>query len=218
MNLEDEVKLEAELGFECPRFDIDPTIARVELRPVKHTVTIYFDLPDGQLSVSGLALRFRFIVDANTNDNVDLLKNLRGHQIGEWAMKSGGTSVENDGVIAISRDEFEIEGEFFQIPDRMVEMFSQLQGARESLVIIAGLEARRTTTNVIGDSGSLVAVDDDVVDVIAGPALGHRFREIELELLSDSGRAIRSKIVGDLIACGARYSTVGSKLERALLV
>lgn len=217
MSIENEVKLDVNLLFEGPKIRIGNGISRIEYLPEKQTETIYFDLPNHELSAANLALRFRYLFTGGFDEGLSSEGEVAGElPDGIWAVKSGGTVVHDDGVVAVARDELEAKGDYGTIPDQIIAQCPFLAGMRTNLKIIAALKARRRTIKIYGYNGCLVAIDDDIVEVTSGAKLGNRFREIEFELMSETGRSVRSKIVNDFLNAGAQYSRTGSKLERAL--
>jgi CHAD domain-containing protein len=90
-----------------------------------------------------------------------------------------------------------------------------------ALVRVAELETHRTERALLAEDGRVLAeLADDTVSARRLSQDGHevglmRWREIEVEAVNGSGELLES-IGGHLRASGARESTVGSKLERAL--
>ena len=90
-----------------------------------------------------------------------------------------------------------------------------------ALVRVAELETHRTERELLAEDGRVLAeLADDTVSARRLSRDGHevglmRWREIEVEAVNGSGELLES-IGGHLRASGARESTVGSKLERAL--
>lgn len=216
MVLENEVKLDVNLDFTPPAISVGGGITHIELLPVKRTVTVYFDLANDELAEENIALRFRYQVNSGELLNVGDFITPEGMQAGIWAVKTGGEMLQSDGVTSVSREELEVKGDFGLLPTEISEPFPLLKESRSKLKIIAGLEARRNTSNIFADSIRLIEIDDDVVEVLVGATRGDRFREIEMELIDREGALVRSAIVKDYLRAGARYASAASKLERAL--
>ena len=99
----------------------------------------------------------------------------------------------------------------------LVRLLGKLRIARSAeLRVIAAMDARRSSRRIVADTVEAMQIDDDLVHVIAGPAAGEVFREIEFELTDARFAQLRSRLVESFIASGAKYSSAGSKLERAL--
>ncbi|MDA8373049.1 MAG: CYTH domain-containing protein [Actinomycetota bacterium] len=215
MPLEDEVKLEVPRDFTEPAIAPDGGIDEIELIPEVRTVTIYFDTADGRLQQAKTALRFRYRVGAEKFPGQhDPVKPEPGQE-GIWATKTKGRLVESQGVTATERHELEVRSTFAELPDAAMESLG-IEVNRAELRVIAAMDARRSSRRIVADTVEAMQIDDDLVHVIAGPAAGEVFREIEFELADARFAQLRSRLVESFIASGAKYSSAGSKLERAL--
>ena len=215
MPVEDEVKLEVPLDFEEPAIAPGGGIDEIRLIPEVRTVTIYFDTADGRLQHAKTALRFRYRVAAEKFPGQhDPLQPAPGQE-GVWATKTKGRLVESEGVTATERQELEVRSNFAELPATALESLG-VEVARDELQVIAAMDARRSSRRIVADTVEAIQIDDDLVHVIAGPAAGEVFREIEFELAESGFAQLRSRIVESFIASGAKYSAAGSKLERAL--
>ncbi len=215
MPVEDEVKLEVPLDFEEPAIAPGGGIDEIQLIPEVRTVTIYFDTADGRLRQAQTALRFRYRVAAEKFPGQhDPLQPAPGQE-GVWATKTKGRLIISEGVTATERQELEVRSNFAELPGAALESLG-VTVTRDELHVIAAMEARRSSRRIVADTVEAVQIDDDLVHVMAGPAAGEVFREIEFELTESRFAQLRSRIVESFIAAGAKYSAAGSKLERAL--
>ena len=215
MPVEDEVKLEVPLDFLEPAIAPGGEIDEIELIPEVRTVTIYFDTADGRLRQAKTALRFRYRVGAEKFPGQHDPLQPQSHQEGVWATKTKGRLVESAGVTATERQELEVRSTFAELPEAALESLG-IEVDRGELQVIAAMDARRRSRLIVADAEEVIQIDDDLVHVIAGPAAGEAFREIEFELSDARFAQLRSRLVEYFITSGAKYSSAGSKLERAL--
>ena len=215
MGIEDEVKLDVPLDFLEPAIAPGDGIDEIELIPEVRTVTVYFDTEDARLQGAKTALRFRYRVSAEKFPGQHDPVNPEPSQEGVWATKTKGRMVESGGVITTERNELELRSTFGDLPLAALESLG-IEVDRAELRVIAAMDARRSSRRVVCGASPVIQIDDDGVRVIAGPATGDVFREVEFELLAPDYAHLRSRLVEAFIAVGAKYSSAGSKLERAL--
>ena len=216
MAVEDEVKLQVDLDFELRHLDIAEAIHQVETVAQVRTVTLYFDSPQFELAQAKVALRFRYRVEAAASvAQGDLLKPAKT-QVGVWALKTKGSRIEKDGVVATSRQEYEITASYGEVPADFVVKLNLGDAAIGRLGVIAAMDARRDTQIVSANGHRAIEIDDDTVTVLKGATPGETFREIELELLDDNYSELRSRLVHQFLQAGAMFSVADSKLQRVL--
>ena len=215
MGTEDEVKLEVPLDFLEPAIAPGDGIDEIELIPEVRTVTVYFDTEDARLQQAKTALRFRYRVAAERFPGEHDPVNPEAGQAGVWATKTKGRMVESEGVTSTERHELEVRSTFGDLPSAALESLG-VEVVRGELRVIAAMDARRISRRIVAGAAPVIQIDDDRVNVIAGPAAGDVFREVEFELLDRGYSQLRSRLVEAFIAVGAKYSSAGSKLERAL--
>ncbi len=182
--LEREIKFDAAPEFALP--NLRPLVGRTERLPEERLITTYFETPDRRLWREGLTLRHRRSGDAD----------------GIWTLKVPHGS---DGP-AMERSELSCPGPGDEVPKRMTR---GLRGVarRAPLRPLVTLETSRRRFVLHGEGDEVLAeLDDDLVLVVGGPRDGQRFRQVELELLTeawDSREVIR------------RLETAGARVEQA---
>lgn len=199
MNLEIEIKLSASSDFVLPDLTQIAQDLIFEAQRPKETFTTYFDTSGFELLSCGAALRFR------------RGERSREQTTGIWALKFAPPSSSHKS----SRFEFEVKASGDQVPAQFgpaLEIF----GATGSLVEIAVLSARRSSTVVKSHVMPVIEIDDDVVEIIEGDNSGQSFREIEIELRDGSFSEVADEIAELLISAGAIFATKSSKLEQAI--
>lgn len=200
MNLEVETKLSASVDYELPLTQFGNLGFKLSVEPVKDTTTTYFDTKQSDLLAGGAALRFRSLEPEN--ETVD----------GIWALKFSAHQRSH----VTSRYECEIKGKSHTIPAVLVEAL-KVYGAKDRLEPIATLRALRQTVHFLDTAGKTIFVlDDDRVAIEKGPNKGSEFREIEVELLSQSHQSDCESVVKLLRDAGARFAMSSSKLEQAI--
>jgi CHAD domain-containing protein len=196
--VEREVKLVAWPGFALP--DLDDVVPGARAR---RTATIdldatYMDSDDLRLGRSGITLRHRRRGPKET-----------------WTLKLPllGEAPAGPGL---ARDEIDRSGSLDAVPDELVLLAAaHLRGAR--LRKVARLATVRRTTVVEGPDGEpLVEVDDDEVSVMDGGRVAARFREVEVEVLSEAGVSALAPVVDRLCRAGAEVGEPRPKLAQAL--
>ena len=163
--LEREVKLGAGPGFHLP--DLAGVAEGIAVAPPEtlRLETVYYDTPDLRLARWGVSLRRR---------------------AGEgWTLK---LSPSKSGSI-LERDELTFEGSGKKPPEAALELV-RAYVRRSELVPVARLSTVRRRVRLVDASGARVAeVVDDEVSVRDGRRVAARFREIEVEVAGDAGRA-----------------------------
>ncbi len=162
---------ERELKLALPgRFTIPPlTVGDVPLAPVAladlHLRATYYDTSDLRLARHGVTLRYR------TGDDTGPTWTLK------LPMSSVGTMLE--------RNELDFGGTAREPPPEaraLVTAFAR----REPLVAVATLRTRRRRLRLLQDDEAVAELADDEVSVIEGRRVVSRFRELELEALTDT--------------------------------
>src|SRR5207302_2610731 len=168
--LEREVKLGAGPAFHLP--DLAGVIEGVAVGP-SETVrieTVYYDTPDLRLARWGVSLR---------------------HRAGEgWTLKlAEPPSKPGNQSAVLERDELTFQGGAKRPPEAALEVVRAYVRKAE-LVPVARLSTVRRRVRLVDASGARVAeVVDDEVSVRDGRRVAARFREIEVEVAADAGRA-----------------------------
>lgn len=212
---EREFKFDADFEFDPP--DLRPLVGRTVRLAAQTYSTAYFDTADQRLRDLGLSLRHRQ-ADVPPGDAVAApASGARSTQpYGTWTLKLPLKGPA--GRPALERNEYNWTGRRERIPAGVRRV---LAGAvrREPLALVAELSAeRRRLTLERPDSGHAWAeIDDDLVEVTAGPGRGLRFRQMELEILDENAVPAREleKVLESLRRAGAAPSTT-SKLALAL--
>lgn len=200
MNLEVETKLSASADFQLPLTQLETLGFTLSIEPLQDTATTYFDTKQHDLLAGGAALRFRSLASEE------------GMEVGTWALKFSAHQYSH----VTSRYEFEIEGSSQSIPRALKEAL-RVYGATDLLEPIATLRALRQTIYFLNATSEIVfALDDDWVAVGKGPNSGSEFREIEVELRSQTHESGGDAIVELLCDAGAQFAVSSSKLEQAI--
>lgn len=200
MAIEREVKLVAWPGFALP--DLDDVVPGARAR---RTATIdldatYLDSDDLRLGRSGITLRHRRRGPKET-----------------WTLKLPLLAdAATEGTGGLARDELDRPGSIDSVPDELVLLAgAHLRGA--PLRKVARLATVRRVTVVEGSDGApLVEIDDDEVSVMDGGRVAARFREVEVEVLSDAGVAVLGPVVDRLCRAGAEVGEPRPKVAQAL--
>jgi CHAD domain-containing protein len=163
--IERELKLALPGRFSIPVLTLeDEPLAAIGL-PDLHLRATYYDTADLRLARHGVTLRFR-----------------TGDEGGPtWTLKlpvaSSGTTLE--------RNELDMPGPPREPPDQartLVTAFAR----RERLVAVATLRTRRRRVRLLRDAEPVAELADDEVSVVEGRRIVSRFRELEIEALTDS--------------------------------
>jgi CHAD domain-containing protein len=195
-NLEREVKLAVEDGFEPPDLTIvdDGLVARS--RKAAEHVDTYYDTIDFRLIRSGITLRSRE-EDGRTT----------------WTVKL--PTPDPDVAAGLSRLEVNVEAPAGRVPadaSRLVRAHVRTAGLRR----VARFRTMRRTTSLSRDGEVLALVDDDEVGVEVGVAEGQRFRELEVELTEVAPGKLLARVVDALLDAGAEQAKPRPKLVHAL--
>jgi CHAD domain-containing protein len=196
--MEREVKLNVGFDFALPDLNgVVDDVRQVEL-PHAELVSTYFDTRDRRLLRRGITLRQRY-------DRAD-----PSHE-GQWTLKLparvGGATLE--------RTELSWPGDVSTIPDETTRLLRAIV-RRAQLEPVAELATSRRRLEIRAPSGERLAeLDDDTVEVIGGPQVNARFREIEVEVGAEDAGVLDS-VVARLVAAGARPAGAEPKLARAL--
>lgn len=162
---------------------IDTGISRVEHSPTIHMSAVYHDTADLRLIRWGITLRRR-----------------GGGSDEGWHLK---LPVEGSGHGV--RDEMRVPleaGPAGQVPQQLADVVTAY-ARREPLVVAASLETDRTAHVLFNEAGQAVAeLVDDVVSIMDGDVVAARFRELEIEALTDD-HAVLDPLVTLLEAHGA---------------
>jgi len=194
MAMEREMKLAAETSFELPELDGIAGLAAYD-RGVRVLDATYWDTDDLALLRSGHGLRFR------TTDGGS----------GRWTLKAGS---HREGDLMV-RDELELEGTPEALPAEIRERVARVVEL-DRLRPVATLQTRRHIVDLEADGAPWAEVADDAVSVRDGEREAERFREVEVELRGDTGRARLEAVLARLRAAGASGPTSSSKYARAL--
>jgi CHAD domain-containing protein len=188
--LEREIKFDAAPEFALP--DLRPLVGRTERLREERLVTTYFETSDLRLWREGLTLRHRKSGDAD----------------GIWTLKVPHGSDKP----AMERSELSCPGPVDEVPKRMMR---GLRGVarRAPLRPLVTLETSRRRLILHGEWDEVLAeLDDDLVLVVGGQRDGQRFRQVELELLTEEWDS--REVVGRIETAGARMEQV-PKLAKA---
>ncbi len=202
--VEREAKLDADVTFRLPAMDGARTGTTVTALPVAWLDAVYFDTPDLRLLAAGITLRHRQERSASEPDR------------SEWTLKLpplGRSAKDGEAVV---RRELTWAGEPGRMPDEALHLVG---GHRRHAPLeeVARLVTQRQRLQLRDEQGSLLAeLDDDMVSLLDGARLAHRFREIEVELAAGVPEEVLGPILARLRAAGARAGTGQPKLERAL--
>ena len=199
-NLEREVKLDVELGFELPGLsDLEPGVV-VNARPDAKLHAVYFDTPDLRLMRWGITLRHR--------------RDLVGGEAGEseWTLK---LPVDADGV-AIVRNELSWPGDYGPVP---AEVAGLVRGVARTGRIepVADLISERRRLELLDEAGRMLAeIDDDLVSVMDRTRLVDRFRQVEVEVADEAAPELVDELLARLTAAGAVAGDDRPKVVRAI--
>lgn len=178
-NLEREFKFDVDPDFDPP--DLRPLVGRTERLPEQSLTTVYFDTLDRRLWARGITLRHRLEADGAPATGA----------LGKWTLKLPVAVPDGGGPGgSTARSELTWKGSRDEIP-------------AEARTVVAGLVRRAPLEPVVelrterrrlllhgapsGGAGPWAEVDDDLVTVHSGPRTGLRFRQLELELLTQDG-------------------------------
>lgn len=225
--LEREFKFDADFDFDPP--DLRPLVGRTVRQPAQQYSTAYFDTADHRLRDLGLSLRHRRagapageVASPPSNReqaNGERADGARAPQpSGTWTLKLPVDGPARPPGRALERNEYSWSGRRERIPAGARRVLAGVV-RREPLALVAELSAeRRRLTIERPDSGQAWAeIDDDLVEVTAGPGRGLQFRQIELEVLDEDAVPPKEleKVLESLRRAGATPSNT-SKLALAL--
>ena len=190
---EREVKLAAPPAFAMPDLATAAEGLRVATEPPQRTTTTYHDTVDLRLARAGASLRFR------TGQG--------------WTVKLPGG--EHGGVLR--RPEFLFEGAPEQVPAPAANLVRGMTRTAPLERVVRLRTVRRRSVLVSEDGTGLLEVDDDEVSILGpGNRIAGRFRELEVELLTDAPDESLAPVVALLRAAGAGEPDPTSKYLRAL--
>jgi inorganic triphosphatase YgiF len=194
---ERETKLGVDDGFVFP--DLSGEGLRVIDRGVDALDAVYWDTPDFDLAKNGLGLRHR-----RTNGDT-----------GKWTVK-GPTRHEGGATV---RPELEVEGSADAMPEAIrARLPDAVEASRLHPVLRIRTERHRRDIAADGDAPVLEVVDDHVEVLDDSGQVADRFRELEVEVMTDAGLPLVDRVVGALRAAGAGAPQSSSKLARGLQV
>jgi CHAD domain-containing protein len=196
-SLEQEVKLDVDLGFQVPDLTGVVEGAITDRRPTVQLVATYFDTPDLRLLQRGITLRRRRDSKAGGEDL--------------WTLKVP----QGKGTSTLDRTEISWPGREPGIPDEAAGLVRGIV-RHATLGAVAELETMRQRL-VLRDAvgATLGELDDDTVAVHGGSQDGLRFRQVEFEL-ADGEASVIDALVGRLGEAGASIDRRGPKLVQAL--
>jgi CHAD domain-containing protein len=190
-NREQERKFDVTAAFELPSFEEETGLTVLDDEELE-LVAVYYDTPDLRLTRSGVSLRYR-------NDE-------------GWTVKLPEDAVAN----GLARRENHFTGDPSVLP---IEAANLVTGwtRQESLRPVAKLETRRHRIE-LGDNGAnpIAEVADDRVRATTQSTDAELFRQIEIELLSESAGKLQKRIVSQVRAAGAKQESGVPKIQRAL--
>jgi CHAD domain-containing protein len=162
---------------------VDTGIARVELRPTVQMRAVYHDTEDLRLIRWGVTLRRR-----------------EGGPDQGWHLK-----LPVEGASSGVRDEMRMPleaGAAGEVPSAMADVVTAL-ARRNPLLPVATLQTSRTP-HVLFDADGLAVAElvDDTVSIMDGDVVAGRFRELEIEALTEDA-SVLEPVVGLLEAHGA---------------
>ncbi len=197
-HLERELKLRATPELELPA--LRRITNAVPLLPPQELRAIYYDTPDFRLFEQNTTLRYR--VGEEPNHGIWTLK---------LPSKVGGP--------ALHRTEIALPGSDATIPAEAQRILRGIVRHSELRAVVTIATTRRRVALRDARGTTWAELDDDTVTVIGGPQHGLRFRQLELELSSETNdRAtwdLFKKVVQRLRAAGGSPETE-SKLAKAL--
>ncbi len=190
---EREIKLTLPGRFTMPALALDGEPLDVAALPDQQLRATYYDTADLRMARHGVTLRYR-TGEADTP---------------RWTLKlpvgSRGAELE--------RDEHNFEAARREPPPEVRSLVTAYVRG-EPLMAVATLRTRRRRIHLIADETPIAEVADDEVSVIEGRRIVSRFRELEVEALSDD---VDIRAIGDqLRTAGATESEPIPKVVRAL--
>ena len=162
---ERELKLALPGRFTIPPLTVGDELLAPEALPDLHLRATYYDTSDLRLARHGVTLRYR------TGDDTGPT----------WTLKLPISSV---GAV-LERNELDFGGTAREPPPEaraLVTAFAR----REPLVAVATLRTRRRRLRLLQDDEAVAELADDEVSVIEGRRVVSRFRELELEAITDT--------------------------------
>lgn len=180
-----ERKLRVHALFRLPELDgLSPRVSTIDRQDTRSMTAVYHDTEDLRLFRWGVTLRRR-----------------EGGNDAGWHMK---LPVEGEGQGV--RDELQVpleDGEVGDVPAALSDLVTSL--AREApLVPVATLRTERIPFWLLDDEGNpLAELVDDTVSVIDADHIAARFRELEVEALSEEGLDVLDEVAAFLIDHGA---------------
>jgi CHAD domain-containing protein len=197
--IEQEVKLEAGIGFRIPDLAGAAIGITVRSEPEQRLQAIYVDTPDLRLIRSGLTLRHR--ADRSLP-----------RDSGEWTLKLPEDATGE----GLSRRELNWPGPWGAVPEEVAGLVRAYRRTA-NLVPVARLVSHRRRTLLCGRQGeALLEIDDDVVSVMDGRRLAARFREVEVEVVGAASSALLAEVVARLGEAGALPGDGRPKVARAI--
>jgi len=197
--LEQEVKLEAGIGFRIPDLGGLAVGISSQSLPEQHLQAVYVDTADLRLIRSGLTLRHRSERSPSKSP-------------GEWTLKLP----EPSSGPGLTRRELNWPGRWGAVP---AEVAGLVRAYRRTAALgpVARLVTHRRRTLLTSRLGEpLVEIDDDVVSVMDGRRLAARFREVEAEVVGPASVALIDGVVARLGEAGALPGDGRPKVARAI--
>jgi CHAD domain-containing protein len=190
---EREIKLTLPGRFTMPALALDGEPLDVAMLPDQQLRATYFDTADLRMARQGVTLRYR-TGEAETP---------------HWTLK---LPVASRGA-ELERDELHFEAARREPPPEVRSLVTAYVRG-EPLTAVATLRTKRRRTHLIADETPIAEVADDEVSVIEGRRVVSRFREIEVEALTDG---VDLQAIGEqLQTAGATESEPIPKVVRAL--
>jgi CHAD domain-containing protein len=197
VTVEWEAKLIPTDGFRWPALEKCANGLVVVSEAVRELDATYYDTPELELARWGITLRHR-----------------RGEPGRPWTLKLPAGAVR----AVIAREELTFEGPVDSVPDEARDLIRCFARDRP-LQVVASLHTTRVPTDLRdADGHTLVEIVDDSVVVSDGASEIDRFREIEVEVATDSprGHAALQSAVAVFVDAGCRTERPLPKLVRAL--
>ena len=190
---EREIKLTLPGRFTMPALVLDGNPLDVAPLPDQQLRATYYDTADLRMARNGVTLRYR-TGEAETP---------------QWTLK---LPVASRGA-ELERDELNFEAVRREPPPEVRSLVTAYARG-EPLTAVATLRTRRRRIHLIADETPIAEVADDEVSVIEGRRVVSRFREIEVEALTDG---VDVRAIGEqLRTAGATESEPIPKVVRAL--
>ncbi len=190
---EREIKLALPGRFTMPALALDGEPLGVAALPDQQLRATYFDTADLRMARQGVTLRYRTGEAETPRWTLKLPVGVRGSEL--------------------ERDELHFEAARREPPSEVRSLVTAYARG-EPLTAVATLRTRRRRVHLIADEVPVAEVADDEVSVIEGRRVVSRFRELEVEALTEG---VDVRAIGEqLSAAGATESEPIPKVVRAL--